>query len=194
MLNWSRGGKGHWVNLYPVESWLQCSFQRIYLFFYYRILLSNPGYLELEEQRSDFAKNRPFCALVIPRRQRWAWEAGGVVEDAEVSEVPWEQTIAAHVYTTCVLVGLLACFSENILLGFAAAIYESEWTPGVGDGQGGLACCISWGHKESDMTEQLNWTWPKPGANLTKERMAKILLLGLVLAQILWFVFSNILQ
>ena len=37
---------------------------------------------------------------------------------------------------------------------------ESEWTPVVGDGQGGLACCNSWGRKdkESDMTEQLNWT------------------------------------
>ena len=32
------------------------------------------------------------------------------------------------------------------------------WTPGVGDGQGGLACCDSWGCKESDTTEQLNWT------------------------------------
>ena len=32
------------------------------------------------------------------------------------------------------------------------------WTLGVGDGQGGLACCGSWGHKESDMTEQLNWS------------------------------------
>ena len=30
--------------------------------------------------------------------------------------------------------------------------------PGVGDGQGNLACCSSWGCKESDMTEQLNWT------------------------------------
>ena len=30
------------------------------------------------------------------------------------------------------------------------------WTPGVGDGQGGLACCGSWGCKESDVTEQLN--------------------------------------
>ena len=29
-------------------------------------------------------------------------------------------------------------------------------TPGVGDGQGGLACCDSWGHKESDTTELLN--------------------------------------
>ena len=36
--------------------------------------------------------------------------------------------------------------------------HDSEWTPGVGDGQGGLACCNSWGHKESDMTEWLNWT------------------------------------
>ena len=35
---------------------------------------------------------------------------------------------------------------------------EFEWTPGVGDGQGGLACCNLWGRKESDMTEQLNWT------------------------------------
>ena len=31
------------------------------------------------------------------------------------------------------------------------------WTPGVGDGQGGLVCCGSWGRKESDMTEQRNW-------------------------------------
>ena len=35
---------------------------------------------------------------------------------------------------------------------------ESEWTPGVGDRQGGLVCCDPWGHKESDMTERLNWT------------------------------------
>ena len=35
---------------------------------------------------------------------------------------------------------------------------ESEWTPGVGDGQGGLACCDSWGRKELDTTERLNWT------------------------------------
>ena len=32
------------------------------------------------------------------------------------------------------------------------------WTPGIGDGQGGLVCCSSWGCKESDMTERLNWT------------------------------------
>ena len=34
---------------------------------------------------------------------------------------------------------------------------EFEWTLGDGDGQGDLACCDSWGRKESDMTERLNW-------------------------------------
>ena len=36
--------------------------------------------------------------------------------------------------------------------------HEFGWTPGVGDGQGGLACCSSWGRKELDTTEWLNWT------------------------------------
>ena len=34
---------------------------------------------------------------------------------------------------------------------------EFEQAPGVGDGQGSLACCSPWGHKESDTTEWLNW-------------------------------------
>ena len=46
---------------------------------------------------------------------------------------------------------------------------EFEWTPGVGDGQGGLACCDSWGCKESDMTEQLNWTEGLPRWRSCKE-------------------------
>ena len=36
--------------------------------------------------------------------------------------------------------------------------HEFEWTPGIGDGQGGLVCCDSRGCKESDTTERLNWT------------------------------------
>ena len=43
--------------------------------------------------------------------------------------------------------------------------HEFGWTPGVGDGQGGLACCGSGGRKELDMTERLNWTelnWAQP--------------------------------
>ena len=38
---------------------------------------------------------------------------------------------------------------------------ESEWTPGVGDGQGGLACCDSWGRRVGhDWVTELNWTEP----------------------------------
>ena len=34
--------------------------------------------------------------------------------------------------------------------------HEFEWNPGVDDGQGGLASCSQWGHKNSDTTEPLN--------------------------------------
>ena len=42
--------------------------------------------------------------------------------------------------------------------GITDSMDESEWTPGDGDGQGGLACCDSWGRKELDTTERLDWT------------------------------------
>ena len=54
---------------------------------------------------------------------------------------------------------------------------ESQWTPGVGDGQGTLECCDSWGRKESDTTEQLIWShligkicwqWFPPVFNMSK--------------------------
>ena len=50
--------------------------------------------------------------------------------------------------------------TEDEMAGWHHLFYgrESEWTPGVGDGQGGLACCNSWGRNESDTTERLNWT------------------------------------
>ena len=45
--------------------------------------------------------------------------------------------------------------TEDEMVGWHHQLDEHgfEWTPGVGDGQGGLACCDSWGHKESDTTE-----------------------------------------
>ena len=66
-------------------------------------------------------------------KRPWGWErlrAGG--EGAtEIEMVGWHHQLNGH--------------------GFG-------WTPGIGDGQGDLACCGSWGHKESDTTERLNWT------------------------------------
>ena len=58
----------------------------------------------------------------------WGWEEKGRTEDEMAG---WHQHLDGH---------------------------EFEWTLGVGDGQGGLACCDSWGRKESDMNEWLNWT------------------------------------
>ena len=42
--------------------------------------------------------------------------------------------------------------------GITNSMDMGEWTLGVGGGKGGLACCGSWGRKESDTTEQLNRT------------------------------------
>ena len=49
---------------------------------------------------------------------------------------------------------------EDEMVGWHHQFYghEFEQAPGIGDGQGTLVCCSSWGHKESDMTEQLNLT------------------------------------
>ena len=59
--------------------------------------------------------------------------------------------------------------------------HESEWTPGDGDGQGGLACCDSWGRKESDTTEWLNWTSRRSNQSILKEISPGISLEGLML-------------
>ena len=45
--------------------------------------------------------------------------------------------------------------TEDEMVGWHHPLDGLGWTPGVGDGQGGLACCGSWGCKESDTTEQL---------------------------------------
>ena len=47
--------------------------------------------------------------------------------------------------------------TENEMVGWHHRLdgHEFELAPGVGDGQGSLACCSLWGHKESDTTERL---------------------------------------
>ena len=48
------------------------------------------------------------------------------------------------------------------------------WTPGVGDGQGGLVCCSSWGRKELDTTKRLNWTGRKTRDILSDHNMESL--------------------
>ena len=74
-----------------------------------------------------------WCEELTHLKRSWCWEdwlqeEKGMTEDEMVG---WHHRLNGH--------------------GFG-------WTLAVGDGQGGLACCGSWGLKESDTTEQLNWT------------------------------------
>ena len=72
-------------------------------------------------------------------KRLWCWE--GLGAGGEEDDRGWHGWVAS--LTQCTRVGK---------------------TPGFGDGQGGLACCDSWGRKESDTTEWLNWTELKAGS------------------------------
>ena len=73
------------------------------------------------------------CEELTHWKRLWCWEGLGAGEEGDNRE--WDGWMASLTRWTWV-----------------------ERTPGVGDGQGGLACYDSWGYKESDTTERLNWT------------------------------------
>ena len=75
-----------------------------------------------------FAWKVPLVSLIFDAWKDWGQEKKGTTED-EMAE--WHHWLDGR---------------------------KTEWTLEVGDGQGGLACCNSWGRKESDTTERLNWT------------------------------------
>ena len=50
------------------------------------------------------------------------------------------------------------------------------WTPGVGDGQGGLACCVAWGCRESERTERVNSTQLERSFQRCVRKMLTVLL------------------
>ena len=104
----------------------------------------------------------------------WCWR--------RLLRVPWtarrsNQSILKEISPGCSLEGLMLklklqyfghlmwrtdSFEKTLMLGkIEGKIVQLNghgWTPGVGDGQGGLACCSSWGRKQLDTTERLNWT------------------------------------
>ena len=67
--------------------------------------------------------------------------------------------------------------------------HDFEWTPGIGDGEGGLVCCDSWGRKESDMTEQLNWT--KLNCPNSETWFYRVIILLNFMITILYFLFLS---
>jgi len=68
--------------------------------------------------------------------------------------------------------------TENEMAGWHQQLdgHDFGWTPGVGDGWGGLACCNSRGRKESDTTELLHWTELNWGKNHKIENNFKLLM------------------
>ena len=82
-------------------------------------------------------------------------------------------------------------FRHNAIAHLIDLQYEFEWTPGVGDGQGGLACCDSWGRKESDILtgwNELNWTELKCSFNMQWEtkKFMWLTLLQYLLIVVVW--------
>ena len=73
-----------------------------------------------------------WCEQLTHLKRPWCWER---LKAGEGGDKGWD--------------GWMASLTDG---------HEFEWTPGVGDGPGGLVCCNSWGRKESDTTEQQNWT------------------------------------
>ena len=74
-----------------------------------------------------------WCEELTHWKRSWCWERlkAGIEGMTEDEVVGWHHRLNGH---------------------------EFEWTPGDSEGQEGLACCSPFSHKESDMTEWLNWT------------------------------------
>ena len=72
-----------------------------------------------------------WCEELTHLKRLWCWERQEEKGTTEDEMIGWHHRLNGHKF---------------------------KWTPGVGDVQEGLTCCSPWGHKESDTTEQLNWT------------------------------------
>ena len=142
------------VIVYGCESWTikNAEHQRIDVFelwCYERLL--RVSWIARRSNQSILKEISPGCSLegVI-----WSWNSSPLATWCEELTY-WERL--------CCWEGLGAGekgTTEDKMAGWHRQLHRHGfgWTPGVGDGQGGLACCSSWGLQESDMTEWLNGT------------------------------------
>ena len=84
----------------------------------------------------------------------WNYDPNGIYTSLFMTYCLFSRIKKLRLYGIKLMLGL-GC---NVLFSHWLDGRESEWTLGVGDGQGGLACCDSWGRKESDTTEWLIWS------------------------------------
>ena len=94
--------------------------------------------------RTDVEAETPI--LWPPDVKNWLWKDPGIIWKDPDAGKDWKKVDKG------------TAEGEIIKLHHQPDGHEFEQAPGVGEGQGGLVCCSPWGHKESDTTEQLNWT------------------------------------
>ena len=103
--------------------------------------------------------------LALLYKDSWPWvklqdsQTGWAVRTWELRvywyfSIKWFSNDRYSLYFRCIS-------TEDEMVGWHHQLngHEFEWTPRVDDGQGDLACCGSWDHKESDTTEGLNWSF-----------------------------------
>ena len=93
----------------------------------------------------------------------WGERWKPALQECETESIWENMRVGLHLTNSVaklVIITSTRCTTEDEMAGWHHWLdgHEFGWTPGVGDGQGGLACCDSWGRKESDTTERLIWS------------------------------------
>ena len=132
---------------------------------------------ELDYKESEVPKNWCFWILVLEKtlespldnkeiqpvntKENQSWIFIGRTDAEAEAPVLWPPMRRADSFEKTLMLGMTKGRRRRDNRGWdgwMALLTEFKQAPRVGDGQGGLACCSPWGRKESDTTEQLNWT------------------------------------
>ena len=116
------------------------------------------GYLDRKIERGWDFESLAWLLTMFPWFRYWenSWSSDCFSHYFKKNLFCYGLLQATEYSSLCYTVG--SCLSITYIITCILSHYESEWTPGVGDAQGGLACCDSWGRKESDTTERLIWS------------------------------------